>query len=205
VRVDDANQDFRKLSGLGPTFGLLLEKQLGLAFYRENIGTARNYGTELLVRRTTKRWMGLVSYTLAVAERKDGPTSPLGWRPFDLDQRHNLNVAGSMLLGPGHWRLGARVQYVSGMPYSPMVGIGPDGEPLLDPYAERLPAFFRFDLRVDRVWQRCWGAVNFYADIQNVTNRRNVEGREPNDFLTGDDDIPGLPIMPFIGVEFIPR
>jgi outer membrane receptor protein involved in Fe transport len=183
----------------------LLEKQLGLAFYRENIGSARNYGTELLVRRTTKRWMGLVSYTLSVAERKDGPMSPLGWRPFELDQRHNLNVAGSTLVGRGDWRVGARIHYVSGMPYSPTIGRTPDFEPLLDPYGARLPDFFRFDVRVDRMWQRCWGAVNLYFDIQNLTNRRNIEGREPSDVTFGDDDIPGLPIMPFIGVEFIPR
>jgi hypothetical protein len=50
--------------------------------------------------------------------------------------------------------------------------------------------------------------VNLYFDIQNVTNRRNVEGR---DFVVndehptgGDEDIPGLPIVPFIGLEFIP-
>jgi hypothetical protein len=55
------------------------------------------------------------------------------------------------------------------------------------------------------MWERCWGTIDLYFDIQNVTNRRNIEGREPNDFNTGDDDIRGLPIMPFIGVEFIPR
>ncbi len=204
VRTDDPLQDFRSLTGLGPTFGLLLEKQLGLAFYRQNAGRARNYGGELLVRRTTKRWMGLVAYTLAVAERKDGPMSPLGWRPFELDQRHNLNVAGSTLLGRGDWRIGARVHIVSGMPYSPTIG-RIEGEPVLDPYAARLPAFVQFDVRLDRMWQRCWGDVDLYFDIQNATNRRNIEGREPHDTLIQDDDIRGLPIMPFIGVEFIPR
>jgi len=51
--------------------------------------------------------------------------------------------------------------------------------------------------------------VNLYFDIQNATNRRNVEGRDftydtehPNGF---DEDVPGLPILPFIGVEFLPR
>jgi hypothetical protein len=202
IRVDDDRMDFSRLSGLGPTFSLLLEKQLGLAFYRENQGRARNVGAEVLLRRTTKNWMWLVAYTLASAERNDGPGG-IGWRPFELDQRHNLNVAGSTLLGA--WRVGARVQVVSGMPYSPTIGTGGDGAPLLDPYAADLPAYFRLDLRADRMWERCWGTIDLYFDIQNATNRDNIEGREPNDFNTGDDDIRGLPIMPFIGVEFIPR
>jgi hypothetical protein len=211
VRHDDEQMDFAKLSGLGPTFSLLLEKQLGLAFYRENLGRGRNMGAELLLRRTTKKWMWLIAYTLAKAERNDGPVvspqrsdgTPIGWRPFELDQRHNLNVAGSTLLGK--WRVGARIHLVSGMPYSPTIGVNGDGEPQLEPYGARLPAFFQLDVRADRIWERCWGMIDLYFDIQNITNRRNVEGREPNDFLTGDDDIRGLPIMPFIGVEFIPK
>lgn len=202
VRIENNMLDFTSLGGLGPTFSLLLEKQLGLAFYRENIGRARNAGAELLLRRTTERWTGLVAYTLSSAQRHDGPGSPFGWRPFELEQRHNLNVAGSMLLGD--WRLGARVQVVSGMPYSPTIGGTPDNDPIFEPYAGRLPTFLQFDFRADRLWQRCWGTIDLYFDIQNATNRRNVEGREPDDFLTGDDDIRGLPIMPFIGVEFIP-
>lgn len=204
VRHSDDMNDFHTLGGLGPTFSLLLERQLGLSFYRENDGQARNYGAEALVRVNTKRWMGLVAYTFAVAERHDGEGSVLGWRPFELDQRHNINVAGSVTLGP--WRLGARVHYVSGMPYSPTIGYDPDGDPVFDPYAGQLPDFFQADLRLDRVWRRAWGTIDLYFDIQNVTNRRNVEGREPSDDLMigGDEDIRGLPIMPFIGVEFIP-
>ncbi len=200
VRVDNELMDFKQLGGLGPTFSLLLEKQLGLAFYRENTGKARNVGAELLVKRVTKEWTWLLSYTLARAERHDGPGK--GWRPFELDQRHNLNVAASRTLGP--WRFGARVHAVSGMPYSPVIGSDPDGKPIYDPYTGQLPMFFRLDVRIDRIWQQCWGAVDLYFDLQNITNRRNVEGREADELNQTDVDIRGLPIMPFIGVEFIP-
>lgn len=201
VRIGNDMEDFRKLSGLGPTFSLLLEKQLGLAFYRQNVGMARNYGAELLVRRSTKEWNWLLSYTLSRAERHDGPGT--GWRPFELDQRHNLNVAASRTYG--RWRFGARVHWVTGVPYAPVVGSTPEGDPIYDPYAGRLPDFFRLDLRVDRIWPQCWGLVDLYFDIQNVTNRRNVEGREADEFNVYDVDIRGLPLMPFIGVEFIPQ
>jgi outer membrane receptor protein involved in Fe transport len=204
VRVANGQYAFGNLSGLGPTFALHLEKQLGLAFYRENLGRSRNQGVELLLRHTTNRFMWLVAYTLSSAERYDtGMGMGMSWRPFELDQRHNLNVAFSTIAGK--WRLGSRVHIVSGMPYSPTIGQNLDGSAITDPYAGQLPTFFQLDLRADRMWQRCWGQIDLYFDIQNVTNRTNVEGREPNAFNTGDDDINGLPLMPFIGVEFVPQ
>jgi hypothetical protein len=198
------------LGGLGPTFQLLLEKQLGFSSYRENLGRARLAGIEVLLKRTSPRWFFMLAYTLAWSQRTDDPRQDLGWRAFELDQRHNVNVAASWKLGK--WRLGARVQLVSGNPYSPLrVTILDDGEPLIeqDPFGARLPWFFHLDVRADRSWERAWGDINLFFDIQNVTNRRNVEGRDvaydaarPYGY---DDDVPGLPIVPFIGVEFIPH
>jgi hypothetical protein len=189
--------------GLGPTFQLLLEKQLGFSSFRENLGRARLAGLEALLKGTVGNWFFLLSYTLSWSQRTDNPALGVGWRPFELDQRHNLNVAASYKLT--HWRLGARVQLVSGNPFSPTV---PDVVPHQIPFAGRLPTFFHLDVRADRRWHRCWGDVNLYFDIQNVTNYHNVEGREFDSTIEHpggtDVDIPGLPIVPFIGVEFIP-
>jgi hypothetical protein len=188
--------------GLGPTFELLLEKQLGFSFYRGNDGRARSYGLELLIKRSVGRYFGMIAYTLSKAERTDFPLTAVGgWRPFDLDQRHNLNLAGSIAFV--HWRLGARVQLVSGNPYSPTT-LDDQGQ-VQHPWAGQLPMFFQLDLRADRRWKRCWGDVDLYFDIQNATNYGNVEGREWDGELMRDRDIPGLPIVPFIGVELIPR
>jgi outer membrane receptor protein involved in Fe transport len=202
--------DFTNLGSLGPTFAQLLERQLGLAFARDNIGRARNYGVELFVKRYTKSWFGLLSYTLSKAVRVDDPKywltptptpgAPSGPRPFDLDQRHNLNVAASVVLG--NWRLGGRIQYVSGVPYSPLL-TDVNGNPVLPPYSSRLPDFFQVDIRADRIWRRCWGTIDLYFDIQNATNRRNLEGRDLDEFGV-ETDLRGLPILPFIGVEFVP-
>jgi len=182
--------NFADLDGLGPTFELLLEKQLGLAFYRENIGRSRSKGLELMLKHSSKRWFGMLSYTLSQSERTDDPQLRPGWRPFELDQRHNLNVAASIPLEK--WRVGARIHVVSGTPLPP-------------PLSGNLPLFFQLDVRVDRKWPQCWGDVNFYADIQNITNRRNVEGRnfDVDDLFIKESR--GLPIAPFIGVEMIPN
>jgi hypothetical protein len=189
------------LGGLGPTFELLLEKQLGFATYRENIGRARSYGLEVMLKRNVGRLFTLLSYTLAKSERTDDPRVLVGWRPFELDQRHNLQVAASIQLT--NWRLGARVQAVTGNPYTTERYDGFDivrGEP----FGARLPMFFSLDLRADRRWRRCWGDLVFYIDVQNVTNRRNVEGRQYDYSEDREADIRGLPIIPFLGLEFRP-
>jgi hypothetical protein len=194
------------LGGLGPTFELLLEKQLGFAIYRENIGRARSYGLEVLMKRNVGRWFTLLSYTLANSERTDDPRVLVGWRPFELDQRHNLQLAASVQLT--RWRLGARLQLVTGNPYTEEFLDGRTGEIRTgEPFGARLPVFFSIDLRADRRWHRCWGDIVFYIDIQNATNRRNVEARELgfDDFGNPvQEDLRGLPIIPFIGVEFRP-
>ncbi|HEY5939021.1 MAG TPA: hypothetical protein VIU61_30415, partial [Kofleriaceae bacterium] len=176
------------LGGLGPTFELLLEKQLGVAFYRDNVGP----------------WFALLSYTLSKSERVDDPRLAFGWRPFELDQRHNLQLATSYQYEL--WRLGARLQLVSGNPYSPsMVVDTPQGpQPVEVPWAAHLPMFVSIDLRADRRWHRCWGEIVLFIDVQNAINRRNVEGREFDYETQKDADIRGLPIIPFLGVEFRP-
>lgn len=190
------------LGGLGPTLELLLEKQLGFAIYRENVGRARSAGLEVLVKRNVGSWFGMVAYTLSISERVDDPRTGDGWRPFELDQRHNLNLAVSKLFT--NWRLGARLQITTGNPYSP-ASINPITQEVeYDRWGARLPAFVSLDLRADRRWHRCWGDINLYFDIQNATNRHNVEGRDFSYDSLKDEDIPGLPIVPFIGVEFLP-
>ena len=185
--------DFEQIGSLGSTFSLLLEKQLGLAFERDAVGRARNYGIEVLVKRTIGNWFGLFAYTFANAERTDNPMMSLGWRPFELDQRHNLNVAASYKWN--RWRFGARVQLVSGTPYR--MDESPDWD-------KTLPTFFQLDVRADRSWPQCWGDITLFFDIQNATNHYNVEGREPDGF-GGERDVRGLPIMPFIGLEMTPH
>ncbi len=204
VQIGGGGPTFSDLGALGPTLELLLEKQLGLAFYRQNIGRALDRGVELSIKRTTDCWLWILGYTLAYADRTEDPTVLIGWRPFELDQRHNLNLIASRRLG--NWTVGARVQLVSGMPYTPAAIAG---QPVPVPFSANLPWFFQLDLRADHRWHRSWGDINFYADIQNATDYNNVEGREssvdalhPNGY---EKDIPGLPIAPFIGVQWIPK
>jgi Carboxypeptidase regulatory-like domain/TonB-dependent Receptor Plug Domain len=183
--------------GLGPIFAELLEEQFGTFDYREATGRSRSRGVEVSVKRRAGRWFGFLGYTLARSERTDDPTRFAGWRPYQLDQTHHVTAVGSV--GLAHWRVGGRLTTVSGNPYSPETGMDEQGRATYDVYGGRLPWFVSLDVRADRSWRRSWGEIAFYIDVQNATNRRNVESRE------GKDDVRGLPILPFIGVELVPR
>jgi hypothetical protein len=182
------------LGGLNATFDLLLQKQLGFPINRVNVGRGRTEGVELMVKGHFDRVFGMLAYTLSKSERTGDPMMTVGWRPFELDQRHHLNALASVDLGRG-WRAGGRLRLVSGTPYT----ASPDS-----PWAANLPTFFALDVRADKRWRRPWGDLNLYLDIQNVTNRHNVEGIEVDEQGV-TNTTSGLPIMPFLGLEFIPR
>ena len=125
-----------------------------------------------------------------------------------LDQPHSFTIVGTTEVFE-RWRIGGRFRYTTGNPYTPVAGAYPrsngdwvavDGDLL----SRRLPDFLQLDLRVDRRWQRPWGTLNLYIDLQNVVNRRNAEGVTYNGDYTRQSYTYGLPIFPSIGVEYIP-
>jgi hypothetical protein len=97
----------------------------------------------------------------------------------------------------------------------------PEGTPVPEDFEDpprvlvRLPTFWQLDVRIDRMWKRRWGSISLFFDIQNITNHRNVEYRDSfPDFDPANpnapqvyryEDVRGLPILPYIGVEFVPR
>jgi hypothetical protein len=172
---------------LGLMLDELLEAQIGTFGFRESTGWLRNQGVEVDVRHRRGRLAGYLAYTWSRARR--APRSLLGHAmgedPYVLDQTHVLNAIGTLALG--RWQLGARVRSATGNP----VELGAAGLPF--GYG-RLPPFASLDLRVDRAWPRPWGTVIGYLDLQNATNRRNLEGATTR----------GLPILPFLGVAFRP-
>lgn len=183
-----------------------LSEQWGVWAYQENRGRGRTYGLELLAKYASGRWNGWLAYTYSRSFRRDDPDQLMGDRRYQFDQPHVLTALGSVRLGK--WRLGGRVRFTSGNPITPVVGTYFDTDkqeymPISgDVLAERLPAFFQLDLRVDRVWKRRWGTLSLFLDVQNVTNRVNPEGVSYNFDYTQRDYTRGLPIFPSIGLEF---
>ncbi len=172
-----------------------------------NDGVGRIYGLEVSGRVSPagRRWFGFLSYTLIRSERLDGPDQR--WRLFDSDQTHILSLALVYRLGRG-WEVGGTFRLVSGNPTTPIdEGRFDASRPGYLPVSgainsERNPFFHRLDLRVEKLFEiGSFMRLAIYLDIQNVYNSTNPEGTIYDYRYRESTEIPGLPIIPSLGVR----
>lgn len=171
----------------------------------DNRGRGRVYGAELLVRhQLANDFFGWVSYTLSRSERRDSPEE--AFRTFAYDQTHILAVVASYEFGRG-WSAGARFRYVTGNPFTPIVGSVYDADAdsyvriAGEPGSERNGDFHQLDVRIDKVWTFPRWQLNWYLDIQNVYNRANPEALNYSFDFSETAVISGLPIIPSLGLR----
>ena len=125
---------------------------------------------------------------------------------FEYDQPLVLNVLGSQKL-PRGYRVGARARFGSGNPSTPVVNrvYDMDSRSFIPIYGERdsarLPPFFSLDVRGDKTWEKDWGEISLYLDVQNATNAKNVEVMNWTYDYGEPDPIAGLPVFPTFGLE----
>ena len=170
-----------------------------------NDGIGRIYGGELSARlRPTEKSTGFLSYTLSRSERRDHADE--AWRLFNWDQTHILTLSGGYRLGH-NWNLSGTFRYVTGNPFTPVVASVYNAN--TDTYkpvyggvnSDRSDAFHRLDVRIEKTWQIKSGSLAFYLDVQNAYNRQSDEGRVYNYNFTQSGTIPGLPIIPSLGLR----
>lgn len=168
-----------------------------------NAGRGHAFGLETLLKMEFAPWTGWLSYTLARSTRwKDQGTENL----FAYDQTHLLSAIGAVELG-NHWRIGLRIRYVTGNPVTPVTsGIFDADNDVYIPvrgaiYSERLGPFFQTDLRIDKKWIFDRWILSAYLDIQNVTNRRNIEQVSYSYDYRTKMGVAGLPILPTLGLK----
>ena len=199
----------RSAGGVGAISTELQADSFGTWSYKENIGIGRTYGLELLLRKKTGAWTGWLGYTYARSLRRGDPDVSTRYLPYVFDQPHLVTALASVPLGR-HWRLGGKVRFASGNPYTPVAGTYFNGdEQEFMPrdggvLSARLPAFFQIDLRVDRTWRRPWGELKLFLDVQNATNRVNAEGVSYNFDYSERSYTRGLPVFPSLGLEYTP-
>jgi hypothetical protein len=207
--VDIADKNIRPTGiDLDLVFRELLEEQLGLYSYQANVGRQRSYGLEASVRYDKDNYRMLANFSWSRAKRKYDPALEGGWQPYGLDQPMRLNLLFATTAY--RWNFGSRLTVASGNP----INVVPEGA-MLDPeigepptILHRLPTYWQLDVRIDRTWNMSWGHTTLFFDLQNVTNHRNVEYRDsfPDEQnVYRYEDVLGLPIIPYIGVELTPR
>jgi hypothetical protein len=171
-----------------------------------NLGSGRTYGTELLLRfKPGGKFFGWVAYTLSRSERRDSANGPT--YIYDYDQTHILTALGSYKLGRG-WQAGARFRYISGTPYTPVLGgvmdydagaYAPINSSNLN--SARTGAFHQLDLRIDKTWTFSAWKLSAYLDVQNTYLHKNPEGVSYNYNYSQSSSLSGIPFLPIIGLR----
>ena len=147
---------------------------------------ARMYGVEVMLRREAGGcFFGWIAYSIGRSERRFARNPGRGddWRPdqwqlYDLDQSHHLEAVGSWNLGR-NWSFGTRLQTVSGVPRTPILGYTGnryefdadrgDYVPVEGRYlADRVEPYVRVDLRFDKKWIKDRSVWSVYLDLQNA-------------------------------------
>ncbi len=143
------------------------------------------YGIELFLRGKWQRLEGWVNYTYSrITDRLAGRTVPRR-----IDQPHALKLDLNYPVGRS-WNLNLAWRYHTGWPTTEVSGRlveDEEGETevvlLFGPVnGKRLPPYHRLDLRASREWQKKQGVLGFFLELQNVYDRENVAGFDPDEF-----------------------
>ena len=169
----------------------------------DNSGLGRAFGAESLLKFDFAPWSGWLSYTLSRSTRWSPGRAEY---PFRYDQTHLLTAIGEKDLGR-NWKSSVRLRYATGNPTTPITGGIFDADndvyfPVRGAfYSTRLNAFFQADLRLDKKWIYDRWILSAYLDIQNVTNRKNLEAVQYSYDYSKQTVVSGLPILPTFGIK----
>ena len=205
LKVAGYQKDFRDLITRDQTEG-----DIDRVYLNQGQGYAR--GIELSVKhRAGNRFFSWANYTYSVSKREDRPGDME--RLYSFDQPHVATVTASYML-TSTWEIGAKWQYRTGNPYTPVVDTEliphPDtGRLRYNPiYGEtnsaRVPPFHRLDLRISKsfIYQRWrWG---LFLELFNAYNRENVLDVDYSRDYREERNVHQLPLLPYGGltVEF---
>ena len=119
------------------------------------------------------------------------------WHKRSWDRPHG--VTAHIAWAGEKWRVSLAAAWRSGWPVTPLM-IRPGGLPgRLNTH--RLPDYFSLDAHAARVFATRRGRLEVYADVKNVTNRRNVIGHRYDPEFVRSETL-SLPIVPSVGVRW---
>lgn len=169
-----------------------------------NDGTGRTFGLELLATIDAENTSGFLAATVSRSDRIKRPGDERTL--FEYDQPLVINALVSRKL-PKRWRIGSRLRYGSGNPYTPVTNriYNHDRREFIPVYGERdsgrLPPFFSLDLRIDKDYVFKKWTLTTYLDIQNATYSKNVETQGYSYDYTEEEPILSNPPLPAFGLR----
>ena len=169
-----------------------------------NDGTGFVVGLETLIRLDLPNTVAFLSATFSHSRRLDRPDEEE--ELFRYDQPVVLTAIGSHDFGNG-WRLGGRVRFSSGYPYTPVVNsfLDLESREFVPVFGERssarLPNFFSLDARIDKEFEfRRW-VLTTYLDVQNLTNTTNPEVITWTYDYEKEEGVESNPLFPAFGLK----
>lgn len=168
-------------------------------------GEGQSYGVQFLVRQELWRgFFGWASYAISRSERRyEGDER---WRPFDFDQPHVLSLVASQEIGA--FTVGARFRYASGNPRTPVLGgVYDSRSDRWDPVfgaqnTTRVPSFWQLDCRIERAFALGDSTrLLVFADLQNITGRKNAEEIVYSANFGRRGEMTGLPFVAVVGAR----
>ncbi|RLA06976.1 MAG: hypothetical protein DRQ51_07570 [Gammaproteobacteria bacterium] len=176
----------------------------------KNEETGEAYGADLYLKHNKENGSyGWLSYSYLQSTRDSkihGKTS------FEGEQPHNLTLVYNHPINR-QWSWGIKAKYHTGAPFTKVIGRvqkqAPDGTnyyaPIHNQYnSDRLPDYYKIDLRFDKTILYDTAKLNFYIDLQNITFKRNVVGYEYGneyDKIDKPQEMTSMGFMPFFGVQ----
>lgn len=155
--------------------------------------SAYSYGGELMLRRAfQERVSGWLAYTLSKADARSDRGRAL---TPSFDVRHVANLVFQ-------WRITDKWHFaLRGYGQSGRFPFGAEGE--VDPRKkQRLPAFYRGDLQLSRIWKRKWGELRVSFDWLNFTLRSEPLGWDCSEGLECQVDYSEFPVtIPMLGLR----
>lgn len=173
-----------------------------------NLGLGRAYGLEVMLRHeVSKNFFGWIAYTFNRSEdRRAG--SGRDYVQSTFDQTHILTAVGSYKL-PFGFEIGARFRFVTGRPKTALVHTFDIYQADSNSYsgqfgptnATRIKDFHQLDIRLDKNFVFQAWTLAIYLDVQNVYNQPNVEATFTDYRQRQEYDVPGIPILPVLGIK----
>ena len=173
-------------------------------------GNTRSYGVELTGRFSSGGWDASVTYTGSKSQSRAPDLGEIVFRPSRYDVPRSLRSAISW--SGSRWSLTAATVVRSGYPETVPTAQYAVGGPLDEeeiflhrPTVNngRLPPYARLDLNAGYRFEAGGARLRLRLHLYNVTNRRNILGRQYASSSEGITLIErsGLPLLPLIEIE----